>query len=629
MCGWYLVFLRRQALIVGLFVLALRVPFLNQAIQGDDVNYLYVAEHAQIDPLHPTHARYVFLGQTWDMRGHPHPPLNGWYLGLLLAIFKDISEIPFHAAYVPFSLIAAFSALALARRFSAHPLAATLLFLATPAFVVNGNSLEADLPLTAFWLLTLALFVTAVDRRSPRLLGASCLAMAIAALFAYQAVLMVPILLLYSRKWRVGWLAALTAPAVLVAWQLYERFTSGALPAGVFAGYMQSNGLQALDQKLKSAVALTGHLAWVVFPGFWLPPLVTIPVAIGAAFYDVNPLFWGSIAVGLGILIWCARNWRDFLAQWILIFFAAALAIFFAGAARYLLPIGLPIAILAARRAKPRWLEAGFGCSLALGIALAIVNYQHWDGYRRFARNMPARGEHRVWINGEWGLRYYLEADGGLPLMQGQAVHPGEIVVTSRLGLPLPFTTGGGVLTPIAEQMISSPVPVRIVSLHGRSGYSTTAFGLRPFDLSLAPIDQVRAELVVARKPTLSDLPMNAPEAGQQIVSGIYQLENGQWRWMSGTGVVLLKSQDEAAPVVIRFFIPNQAPARRVAVDLDGRRIASQTYAVPGSYALVSAAVKPEGDTAQVTITVDKTFSIPGDTRKLGVVLSEVKIGRE
>ena len=74
-----------------------------------------------------------------DMRGHPHPPLNSWYLGLLLAIFKDVHEIPFHAAYILFSLIAAFSALSLAHRFSPYPLSATLLFLATPAFVINGN----------------------------------------------------------------------------------------------------------------------------------------------------------------------------------------------------------------------------------------------------------------------------------------------------------------------------------------------------------------------------------------------------------------------------------------------------------------------------------------------------------
>ena len=101
--------MRRELLIVALFALALRLPFLNQAIQGDDVNYLYGAAHAQVDPLHPTHVRYAFLGQLVDMRGHPHPPLNAWYLALLLAIFKDVSEVRFHAAYIPFSLIAALS----------------------------------------------------------------------------------------------------------------------------------------------------------------------------------------------------------------------------------------------------------------------------------------------------------------------------------------------------------------------------------------------------------------------------------------------------------------------------------------------------------------------------------------
>ena len=138
----------------------MRLPFLNQAIQGDDVYYLAAAEHAQIDPLHPNHVRYVFLGDRVDMRGHPHPPLNAWALGALLAVFGDVREVPFHAAYIVFSLIAAAAMWSLARRFSPQPLWATLLFLATPAFVVNGNSFEADLPFLAFWMASIALFVS-------------------------------------------------------------------------------------------------------------------------------------------------------------------------------------------------------------------------------------------------------------------------------------------------------------------------------------------------------------------------------------------------------------------------------------------------------------------------------------
>ena len=123
-----------------------------------------------------------------------------------------------------FSLIAALAMWSLARRFSPHPLWATLLFLAVPAFVVNGNSLESDLPFLAFWMASIALFV------SGRLLLAA-LAMAAAALTAYQAVFLTPILASTS-----GSITATTARAactlltpllVLIAWQLFTRLTTG------------------------------------------------------------------------------------------------------------------------------------------------------------------------------------------------------------------------------------------------------------------------------------------------------------------------------------------------------------------------------------------------------------------
>jgi hypothetical protein len=621
--------LRRQLILVALAVLALRLPFLNQALQGDDVLYLTEAAHAQIDPLHPKHTTYVFMGRAIDMRGQSHPPLNAWFLALLVAIGKGVSEVPFHAAYILFSLIAAFSALALARRFSPHPLLATLLFCATPAFVINGTSLEADLPFAALWLLSTALYVFAVDRNSVPLLIASSLSMVFTALTAYQSILLVPILFVYGRRWRPARLAALTPIAALLAWQVFERLSTGGLPAGILANYMTTYGLQVLAQKMKSAVALTGHLAWLVFPTLWIPPIYALPfagaAAFGAAFYDLNPLFWASIAIGVGILIWCGRHWRNFLAQWVLIFFAGALVIFFAGSARYLLPIALPVAILATQRAGPRLLQISLACGFALSLALAIVNYQHWDGYRQFARGLQEDAKtKRVWINGEWGLRYYFESEGGLPLHQGQAIHPGETVVSSKLSYPIPFTSGGGVLAPVAQRIITSSIPLRIVALQSRAAYSTTMFGLRPFDISRAPIDQLSAELMIARKPALTDLPMNAPEAGQQIVSGVYQLESGQWRWMSQTATILLKPPDQPTPVTIHFTIPAASPARQVTIALNDHTVASRTYSAAGVYALSSPPVKPDGDTAKLDIALDKSFSVPGDSRQLGIILTEV-----
>jgi hypothetical protein len=259
---------------------------------------------------------------------------------------------------------------------------------------------------------------------------------------------------------------------------------------------------------------------------------------------------------------------------------------------------------------------------MALSLALAAVNYQHWDGYRRFAQTLQPF--HRIWINGEWGLRYYLEARGGLPLERGQVVRPGDAVVSSELAYPVEFHHGGGVLTPVAQMEIRSTLPLRLIGLDAKSGYSTASKGLRPFDISTGPIDRVRADLVVERQPTLEYLPMNAPQAAEQIVSGVFELEDGRWRWMSGRAVVLLKTPVEPATLRVSFTIPGPSPARRVAVEIDGREVASKTFPAPGTYVLEAPVPRIDAPAVAVTIAVDRVFSVPGDVRKLGIILTEL-----
>jgi 4-amino-4-deoxy-L-arabinose transferase-like glycosyltransferase len=622
--------MRTQLLVVLAVVLAIRLPFLNQAVQGDDPNYLVGAIHAQIDPAHPYHVRYVFLGDEVDMRGHPHPPLNAWCLGALLAAFGDIREIPFHAAYLFFSLVAALAMWSLARRFTGHALLATLLFLSTPAFVVNGTSFEADLPLLAFWMAAAALFVKAVDARSIGVLVAAGAAVTLACLGAYQAVLLVPILAVYGwPRWRSACAALLAGPLALLLWQVFERLSSGALPATVLMGYFQTYGFQALAAKLRSAAALTAHTGWLVFPLLalaafagvgrrWL--MVIAGAAAAAALLDPHPLFWLSFGIGLLVL---AASWREperFLRAWVGIFFAAALVLFFAGSARYLLPMAAPVALMATRRLahKPRWLMAGCAVQLVLSLSLAWVNYQHGAGYRAFAAELRPQSEKaRVWINGEWGLSYYLETEGGLRMVRGQAVRPGDFIVTSRLAYPIPFTTGGGTLAPVAERAIGAALPLRLIGLGAKSAYSTSSLGLRPFDVSDAPIDMVRAEVVLESKPELEYVPMNAPQATRQIVSGIYDIEDNRWRWMGEKGVLLLKVPATPKPVEATFFIPPVAPGREVTLLLDGEEVARATFGKSGTYTLRS---RPVAGSA-LTVAIDKGFSVPGDHRRLGLIL--------
>ena len=236
----------------------------------------------------------------------------------------------------------------------------------------------------------------------------------------------------------MAWIATLAAPFAILVWQLFELATSGVLPAAMLAGYMRSYGLQAAPNKLRSAAALIVHSGWIVSPLVvlflkgprWRWAAAAIAAA-GGAVYNHNPLFWFSLGCGVFLLSSCIG--RGFLGAWVLIFFTGAAIVFFAGSARYLLPIAAPIAILAARDCRPAILAAGFALQMALSLSLATVNYQHWDAYRQFAASLSKiTGTRRVWINAEWGLRFYLESGGALALARDQPLQPGDVVVSER-----------------------------------------------------------------------------------------------------------------------------------------------------------------------------------------------------
>jgi hypothetical protein len=393
-------------------------------------------------------------------------------------------------------------------------------------------------------------------------------------------------------------------------------------PATVLAGYMQSYNLQALAQKLKNTGALTAHMAWLVFPALSLFIASRSALALGAAAAILtfwwDPLAAPWIGIGVAVLATCTMRAarKEFLSGWIVIFFAAALAIFFAGSARYLLPVVLPLAIVVADRLSPKWLIAGAAAEAVLSLGLAIVNYQHWDGYRQFARSMaPDIAKHRTWTNAEWGLRHYLEAEGAMPVENGRAFWPGDLVVTSAYAAT-PNTPTAAL---VAERTITSSIPLRIVALGADSAYSSISFGLAPFAFSTKPMDRVRALVIADVKPELSTLMIGTPEAGKQIVSGVYNND----RWTAGRAAFILKRPAGATTVFAEIFIPPQSPARAATLSVDGKVLKQALFDSPGAYTIEASA--PGGEVATVALEVDKTFSVPPDQRQLGVLL--VKAG--
>lgn len=593
---------RLQLCVLVALVLLARLPFLNQAVAGDDVYYLAAAYHVQIDPLHPNHTHYIFLGVDVTFEGYPHPPGNAWFLAALLAVFGDVREIPFHTAYTFFSLTAVLSMYALGRRFSCAPFWAALLFLLVPAFFVNGNGFESDVPLLAFWTAGAAAFIYGVDGERGWLLALSALCLAVSGMIAMQSFAFTFILLAYlwtRKRWPAGAVAvALTPFVVLIGWQVFERVTSGRFPAEVSAGYMVSYGLERIAMKLRNALVLTIHSCFIVFP-------VLLPFIVRDA--------------------WRRRHDADtrFLLLWAGGFLLIAWVLFYAGSARYLLPMAAPVVLLASR-APMRWVRFACMAQLVVSGGLAVVNYQHWEGYRAFARSLQAETKHkRVWVSGEWGLRHYFEADGALPLRRGQLVEPGDLVVWSNLVRPVEFSHGGTALVKVAQADIRPWLPFRIIGIDSRSGFSTAGGGFLPFDFRGGLIDRLDAYEVVKQQPKMSVLAMGDPGAGSQIVRGVYGPEAGPWRWMAGEATLLLKNTGAPARLEVKIYVPDNAPARAITFGIGSER-KTESFAGPGSYTFSMPVSLTGSEPVTIAIQVDKTFSVQGDNRTLGVILNEV-----
>ena len=632
--------MRRDLLILFLVVLALRLPFLFQPVQGDDVYYLLIARNAQVDPLHPMQFGFRLQGETVWAAGHTRPPLTGWFLGGLLALVGQVNEPLFHLAYLLLSLVTVAAVYALARRFTAAPLAATLLFVATPAFLVNGTKLEADLPLVAFWTVGFACFVAGR-------FGWAAAALAGAGLCAYQSVFAIPILAhrawFHHRRRGAAWLALLAPAAALAAYQLFERLTVGTAPAMVLAGYFASYDLLALERKLRSALALLAHLGWVVSPlaalWAWRRPVALsgactgAGVLLAATLAGYSPaeraLYAFSAALGLAALAQAARFvWRRresdeaFLAAWALVFFAGALAAFYAGSARYLLPLAPALALLVARQVpSPRRLLLAAALHAPLGLTLAWSEYEVARQYRDFARELePFAAGRRLWTNAEWGLRFYLGELGGEPLLEGQQIPAGAVVAESRLAAAVPYRSEGMRRALLEADIGTGGAPVRTIGPGSHAGYSSSEFGVLPFGLGGGVVDRVAAYAVGLGEPTLSYISLEDPAADEHLLSGFYPSDGAAWRWSAPQAAALLRRPAGTTSFELDFHVPQDAPTERVRIEIDGQEVADEQVEAGGRQIRAPLEVAPAGE-ARVTIEAEPPYQPPGDDRELGVVV--------
>ena len=100
---------------------------------------------------------------TSDAASFGHLPLTSYYLALIKFLTQSESEWIYHLSFLLFPLLAAVGFYDLLERKSKFPLAGACLLVFSPAFLVLSHTLMADVPLLAFWLLSLSRFLRIVE----------------------------------------------------------------------------------------------------------------------------------------------------------------------------------------------------------------------------------------------------------------------------------------------------------------------------------------------------------------------------------------------------------------------------------------------------------------------------------
>lgn len=139
---------------------------------------------------------------------------------------------------------------------------------------------------------------------------------------------------------------------------------------------------------------------------------------------------------------------------------------------------------------------AAVACTAAAGFALSIADYQLSDVYRSFANDYTQKlgtGGHQVWFAGEFGLRYYLEENGGRYLTKDDNTPAaGDYVILSH-DLIASFVSYDLGKRLQLEQKVDYPGtwPVRIEHPDSQAGFYDQFHGLLPWSLSQEPIESI------------------------------------------------------------------------------------------------------------------------------------------
>ena len=532
----HLAFRFSPALVLILLVGATHLPFLYQAFHIDDRIYLQVARNTLEKPFFPYDYLPVFEGMgASDAASHSHLPLTSYYLALIMAVTGSSSEWVYHLSFLIFPILAGFSFYDLARRYTSYPLVAACLLLLAPAFLVSSHTLMSDVPVWTFWILTLARFLRIRDgsgsRRDWVVCSLSLVAASFISLLTLGLILLMAAHLFLDRKSsRVSWHWGVLLMLPLLIWFLwyfraylhYDRFVLAST-----AAHMAKRAAFSWDDLAQRGLSFVLNLGgtfvfplalWWAFAGrislrifIWIFLLSFVPFYLwweqwswsqvclfAILFASGLTVFWGYLRQIPQHISGGSRPSQVLLSLWFWGSLVICLLLYYSGSVRYA-ALALPptlllwTASLEGRSRNPYllrnllWLAVGVTGLYSLTIAHA--DYHFANVYRQACRQITqqyAASGRTIWYTGEWGFRYYMEANGARVLYRiGSEPKPGDIIVKPYLATPWGTLFDSDEYLSLLEQRpAQTSTPIRILDFASHAGFYSTGWGILPFSLS-------------------------------------------------------------------------------------------------------------------------------------------------
>jgi len=185
-------------LIILCFVLAITLPFINQAYHIDDVNSIFLAKQMVKDPLRMYDGPLIGFGEERLLSTTSKGPVIAAIIAFSLYFFKTLSEKVIHSLLIIFPLIGGISVYFLFKRFSSKPLVSTLLVLASPVFVVLSHTAMPNVAMFSLGIACLSLYIYGIEKNKNYSLMFSGIAGSLAILAKYPALAVLPLIVLYA-----------------------------------------------------------------------------------------------------------------------------------------------------------------------------------------------------------------------------------------------------------------------------------------------------------------------------------------------------------------------------------------------------------------------------------------------